>query len=253
MHDKIFDNFPKNRATRDTNTHLAYIKSNVRRYMDEHDLSANEFAKRAGVSPNTIHSILYKGIDDCKLSTAIAIAATIGIGVDELANTGAMPDMSLESVQISRTLPQYRIEQIRRFIRWQKFVDEREKQHLGKFIDVMNMDYNRGHLIETLDFERVEISEFPDDIKAITFKGMRMPCDDYIEFYRAGDVILLSNDRMPRRRERCLVRYYERIFIVHRDYDNGVWGYRGIRDSLIFVPEEEIEYLFGRVVGVKHT
>ena len=250
MRDKIFNDLAQNSATCGTNTYLINIRNNVRKYMDEHDLSANDFAKKSGVSPNTIHSILYKDIDDCRLSTAIAIAATIGIGVDELANTGAMPEMLLESIKIARSLPAQTVQLIRRYIRWQKQMYDAHKNSPAKLIDVMNLDYTNNHLRTTGDIQKVDISDVSDDIKSRVFRGVRIPCDDYLEFYNENDILLLADDREPRNRERAVISYYGRVFIVQREIRNGVMGYRGLRNSM-FVTKDEVEYYFGYVVDVK--
>lgn len=240
-------------VTRDTKKSLYYIRENLQKFLNEKDLSHNEFAELADLSPHTVHSILHKkDLDDCKLSTAIAIAKAIGIGVDELANTGALPDASLESVMIARSLPAHLIDLIRRYIRWQKKEYERFENYPGKLIDVMDMDYVDAHLRATNHFEKVDISEFDRDIKSIVFRGMRMPCDDYYQYYREGDILLISSIREPRARERCLISYFGRIFIVQKAKKDGVPGYRGIRDEEAFIPESDIDYYFGYVAGVKH-
>lgn len=239
-------------ATNDTKCSMYYIKNQILRYMELHDMSQDEFAEYAGISTHTLHSIIYKGLDDCKLSTAIAIAKAIGIGVDELANTGAMPDISLESVRISRNLPEHVQLLIRRYIRWQQSMHEKFKNHPGKFIDVMNLDYENDHLKTSNDMEKVDISEFPTDLKAKCFRGVRIPCDEYIEFYRENDILILADDRKPRGRERCVILYFNRVFIVQKATQDGVNGYRRIRDTTFFVPENEVEYYFGYVAGVKH-
>lgn len=240
-------------ATNSTKSSMYYIKNQVLRYMEIHNMSQDAFAEYAGISSHTLHSILYKGLDDCKLSTATAIARAIGIGVDELANTGALPDASLESVQIARSLPQQTIELIRRYIRWQQAKHEKFKNYRGKIIEVMDMDYEDDHLRTTNHFEKVDISEFDEDVKAIVFRGMRMPCNEYIQYYHEGDILLISASRQPRARERCMILYYNRIFIVQRDRKDGVNGYRGIRDEDAFIPESDIDYYFGYVVAVKHA
>ena len=242
----------KNCVRDGTKNSTYYIKNHVLRYMEVHKMSQDEFAEYAGISSHTLHSIIYKGLDDCKLSTAVAIAKAIGIGVDELANTGALSPFSLESLQIVRSLPKHTVELIRRYILWQKAKYEKFKNYHGKIIEVMDLDFVDNHLMTTDHFEKVDISEFSPNVKAIVFRGMRIPCEDYIQYYSEGDILLLAGDRQPRARERCLILYYGRVFIVQRDKKNGVLGYRGIRDEEAFIPETDIDHYFGYVVDVKH-
>ena len=103
----------------DEKTHADYLRDNVRKYIYDNDMTLQEFAEKADIPFNTLQSVIYKN-SDCRLETAISIAKAIGIGLDELANTGAMPDLSLESVRISRSLPPNIQLLIRRYIRWQQ-------------------------------------------------------------------------------------------------------------------------------------
>lgn len=252
MQNEIFDENSKNNVTHDVKrTHAYYLKENIKRYVEENDISYAEFAEKADISFNTLQSIIYKNFD-CKLETAISIAKAIGIGVDELANTGAMPDLSLESVRISRSLPNYIQVLIRRYIRWQKSMYEMQKNKPEKYIDVMNLDYENDHLITTNDIEKIDISEFNEDIKAKVFRGVRIPCEEYSEFYNENDILLLCDERKPRNRERCVVLYYNRVYIVQKEIRDGIPGYKGIRGTAAFIPETDITYYFGYVAGVKH-
>ena len=232
-------------------SHTDYLRETVRQYMSDNDLTIYEFAEKADISSNTVQSILYKETG-CRLETAIAISKAIGIGVDELANTGSLPDETLTSIRKTRSLPEYRRKLIRRYINWQYVLEEKNRDGKHKIIDVMNLDYENEHLRPTDDIEPLDISEMPDDIKAKVFRGMRIPCEEYIQFYRENDVLLLCSDRPPRARERCIILYYDRIFIVQRENRNGLLGYRGIRNAEVFVPEDEIDYYFGYVAGVHH-
>ena len=242
----------KTDATCGTQCYTYHIKKHILHYMHEHDLTQDEFAEYANISTHTLHSIMYKSIDDCRLSTVIAIAKAIGISIDELTNAGTLSDLPLLASEASRTLPSYIVELIKRYIQWQKNKYEKFKDSKGKFIDVMDLDFYDNHLHTTDHFQKVDISEFSADVKSIVFRGMRIPCDDYIEYYREDDILLLSAARLPRARERSLILYYNRVFIVQRDKQNGVPGYRGIRDEAAFIPESDIDYYFGYVVGVKH-
>ena len=240
-------------VTNHTKPPIYYVRENLLRYMGEHDLSAYEFSKLADVSVHTIHSVLYsKTLEDCKLSTASRIASVMGITLDELANTGLFPDKSLESVRICRKLPDYIVERIRRYIRWQEAEYNRSDKK-EKLVDVMNLDYVNDHLLSTNDIEIITISEFSDDIKSKVFRGMRIPCEDYAKYYDEGDILLLASERPPKFRERVMIQYYGRIFIVQKDIKDGVHGYRGIRNLDSFIPESDIDYYFGYVAAVKHV
>lgn len=248
---KISKDKKENCIKKNAKSHTDYLRENVRRYMDEHDLTVHEFAEKADIPYSTLQNILYKDAG-CRLETATSIAVAMGMGLDELANTGAMPDESLESLRIVRKLPEHIQALIRRYIRWQEAMFLKLKNHPAKYIDVMNMDYTNEHLRTTNDIEKVDISEFSTDIKAKVFRGMRIPCNDYIEFYRENDILLICDERKPLNRERCLILYYNRVFIAQRDVRDGVHGYKGIRGSSVFIPDNEVTYYFGYVCGVKH-
>ena len=235
----------------DKKSHTDYLREAVRKYIDENDLTLAEFAEKADLPTNTLQSMIYKETG-CRLETAIAISKAIGIGLDELANTGSLPDETILSIQKTRSLPEYRRLLIRRYINWQYVLEGSNRDGKKKIIDVMNLDYVNDHLFPTDDIEPYDISDMDDDIKAKVYRGMRIPCQEYIQFYRENDVLLLCDDRQPRSRERCVVLYYGRIFIVQMERRNGIIGYRGIRNAEVFVTQEEVDYYFGYVAGVKH-
>lgn len=220
--------------------------------MEEHDLSQDEFAEKANISSHTLHSILYKNTDDCKLSTAIAIAHALGISVDELAGIKTI-SRGLSMIQMARKLPPHTIDLIEKYIKWQKDKHEKFMNYPGKLIEVMDLDYVDAHLRATNHFEMVDISEMDRDIKSIVFRGMRIPCEDYYQYYHEDDILLLSTIRPPQARERCVVSYYGRLFIVQKHKKDGVPGYRGIRDEEAFIPETDIDHYFGYVAGVKRA
>lgn len=248
----IFSDLTEKSVTQDTKNFMYFLRGNIRDYMAQNDLTADELAEKAGISEHTLHSILYKAGEDCKLYTAIAIAKTMGIGVDELANTGAMTDDALEAVKTVRKLPQNIQVLIKRYIKWQQSMHEKYKDTRSKIIDVMNLDYENDHLVTTNDFEKVDISEFSEDIKAKVFGGVRIPCEEYAEFYNENDILLLCDERKPRNRERAVVLYYNRVYIVQKTIQDGISGYRGIRSTTAFIPETDISNYFGYVAGVKH-
>ena len=247
-----FDVLDQKCATHGTKNNMHALRENIRDYMYAHDLTVMELAEKADISEHTLRSILYKESDDCKLHTAIALAKTMGISVDELANTGAMEDVAIEAVKTVRSLPKNTQILIKRYIRWQKDMYDKSKNYPAKYIDVMNLDYFNDHLVATNDIEKVDISDFPEDIKAKVFTGVRIPCDEYAEFYDENDILLLCDERKPRNRNRCVVMYYNRVLIVQRDTKDGVSGYRGIRSSTSFIPETDISHYFGYVAAVKH-
>lgn len=246
-----FDDLNGKSVTDGTKNAMQYMRENLREYMRIHDLSADEMAEKADISAHTLHSILYKDLDDCKLHTAIALAKTMGVSIDELVNQGSINDDAIEAIKTVRSLPKSMQILIKRYIRWQKEMHEKSKNSPAKYIDVMNPDYFNDHLVVTNDIEKVDISEFPDDIKAKVFTGIRIPCDEYAEFYNENDILLLCDERKPRNRNRCVVMYYDRVLIVQKDTKDGVNGYRGIRSSTSFIPETDISHYFGYVAGVK--
>lgn len=237
----------------DTKSSMYYVRENIRDFMYRNDLTENEFAEKVGISENTLRSILYKDMEGCRLQTAIAIAKTLGIGVDELANTRAMTDDALDAIKTVRSLPKNTQVLIKRYIKWQQAMHEKHKHTNAKIIDVMNLDYENDHLITTNDFEKVDISEFSEDIKAKVFGGVRIPCEEYAEFYNENDILLLCDERKPRNRERAVVVYYNRVYIVQKAVQDGVSGYRGIRSTTAFIPEADVTNYFGYVAGVKHN
>lgn len=248
---KISEIIGENNVEKNVNPHTQNMVNHIQQYMSEHNMSASAFAEKADMSFNTLQSILYKK-KDCRVETAIAISKVLGIGMDEMLNTGSMPDATLLSIKKTRSLSEHRRLLVRRYIDLQCTMEKLEQGTKSKNVIVMNLDYVNDHLCLTDDFCTVDISDMSEDIKPLVFRGMRIPCTEYIQFYRENDILLLGAERKPRSRERCVILYFNRVFIVQRDYQDGVWGYKSIRNSEIFITEDEIDYYFGYVIAVKH-
>ena len=60
-----FNDLTEKSVTQGTKNFMYFLRENIRDYMAQNDLTADELAEKAGISEHTLHSILYKGSEDC--------------------------------------------------------------------------------------------------------------------------------------------------------------------------------------------
>lgn len=87
---------------RDTEKAELYVARNIKALKDNINIrrqedSLEKLAEKSGLSLNTLRSLLYKDIQDCKLSTVIAIADAFDTTIDELIGR---PDRALRKLHV---------------------------------------------------------------------------------------------------------------------------------------------------------
>jgi hypothetical protein len=237
-----------------TNNEDSYMKSfrkNLDMYLSQSDITIRSLSEDADIPQNTLNSILYNNTSDCHLSTAISLAKALNVSLDELIGANTINNITLESLQICRNLPDNILYLIRWFIRHQEKIynDVANKE---RYINVMSPEYmGNGNLKVVYDFTQVNISNISDDIKHKVFLGIQLPCGNYMPTYSPYDILLIANDRNPKQNENCIVICRGNMYIGKRVVVGNSAKYYSIRDGKFRVNENEIDELVGYVAGVK--
>jgi len=232
--------------------YMSSFRKNLQMYIDDKNISLASISEAADISPETIKTLLYGKANDCKLSTAIAIARALEISVDELVGAGTLDPVVCESIQITRNLP----ERLVYFIRWAIRYHERqlnEKIITVKAINVMTADCtNAGNLLMTNNFDLIDFPDLEDYIRYKAFMGIRIPCNNYMPVLSEGDVLLLANDRNPLQNEMVVAETKGFIRIVRRKEEvvDGVKKarYYSIRNGQFIADEDSFDEVVGYVV-----
>ncbi len=247
--DEILKNLPKHFVTNDTD-YMTAFRHNVLLYVSEEDITIQDLAEWSGLPVDTLKSFLYKGLKDCKLSTAVSLAKALGVSVDELIGAGTVEGLTQESLSICRHLPEHALHLIRWHIRHQDFLYNQTHQD-RIIISVMDVVcQHNGNLELTNDYEPLDITDMSRDVTSKVFFGIKMPCDHYMPIYSHYDILLIANDREPMNHEHVVLLFNGVLGIARRKKENGVVNYYSIRDGKFRRSENDRMEVLGYVVGV---
>lgn len=232
------------------------FRTNLRTYVDEKDISLENISEQANISVETLKTLLYGKSNDCKLSTAVALARALEISIDELVGAGTIDPMVCESIQITRNLPDMLVY----FLRWAiRYHEKMLKEHkiTTKAINVMQPEFtSAGNLVLTNNFDLVDFPNLPDAISYKVFMGFRIPSDTYMPAFAEGDILLLANDRNPLQNETVLVssKGYAKIVKRKEEYVDGckVAKYYSIRNNSFLTTEADADDIIGYVAKTIH-
>lgn len=236
--------------------YMSSFRTNLLTYINEKDITLSDIADAADISVDTLKTLVYGRASDCKLSTAVALAKALNLSVDELVGAGTLTPMMCESISITRNLPENFVYFVRWSIRYQERM-LREKKASKKAINIMWAECgNNGNLKMNNNFELMDISDLPDDVRHKIFMGIRIPCEHYMPVFCEGDILLLANDRMPLQSEKVVIvnNGFVRIVKWKEEKDesgNKRTAYYTIRKGEFMAYAEEVDDLIGYVVDVK--
>ena len=234
--------------------YMVSFRENLRKYIDHKEISLSDIAEEAGLSSETLKSLVYGDSKDCKLSTVVALARALHISVDELVGCGTISPVMCESIAITRNLPSNFVH----FVRWAIRYHERcihEAKVSKKAVNIMIAEETGEHNITiNNNFELMDISDLSDMIRPKIFMGIRIPNDNYMPLVSEGSVLLLANDRKPLPSENVVVISGGFLWIVKREEEKTPNGtkvyYRSPRDSRYRYDADEIEDILGYVAKI---
>ena len=234
----------------------AVLTANLRHNLDVclkySDITIHELAESAGISFDTLKNLLYQNSKDCKLSTAALLAKAIGVTLDELIGLDTFSEENMDCISMFREMPEH----YQYFIRW--FIHRQYELSNGGFrqgrktVPVMNLEeHPDGTLHISSDFESIDITDIPQNIKPQIFMGIKTSVDHYMPHYTPYDILLIANDRYPKPSEDSVIIYGDNVFIVRRhSCGNGHYEYLSIRDSRFRCSESDIDNVIGYVALV---
>ena len=232
------------------------LRANLLMYVAQPDITIKNISDASSVSIDTLKSLLYGKVTDCKISTAEKLACALGITVSELIGSHSVDSITLKNVANCRILPEHQLYLVRWFINRQVAMVMENKEKGNKIISVLKPSLQNGSLKMTNLMEPLCIDRLPDHIKANVFLGLELSCDHYMPYFSPYDVLLIAADREGRNGELCVVIYYENIFIARKHiYEkNGKREveYLGLLDSTFRVKEADVDSKIGYVVDVFH-
>lgn len=228
---------------------MSAFRRNLYKYIDDKEITINDISERADVPFQTFISFLYGKSNQLRLDSVVKLARALDISVDELIGAGTVPEITRESLAMCRDLPDNDLYLVRWYIRHLHNLNSRTEPN-KRFLSVMNVVCNgNGNLKMTTDYSRMDITDLDPEIKGKVFFGINMPCDHYMPKYSPYDILLIANDRPPRRNEHALIQMNGILHLSKRIIDRDRVMYYSIRDGKYRVDESDIEELVGYVAG----
>ena len=257
----MFDNELLNSLTRkmvaNPKNYMESFRSNLFVYIDNRKITLSEIAEEAGISVETLKTLVYGKGTDCKLSTAVALARALHISVDELVGAGTLTPTMCESISIVRNLP----ENFVYFVRWVIRFNERmlaEHEVTEKAINVMLPECcHDGNLRMTTDFDVLDVSDMPNDKRHKVFMGLQIPCEHYMPSFAPSDVLVLANDRRPLQGEVVVIvnNGFIRIGKWHEEKQpdgSKLVSILTVKRNSLMAYLSEVDEIIGYVVEIRH-
>lgn len=248
--DKKLAEISKNLVT-NNNDFMTSYRANVFMYLKEKELTIDELATISTISVETLKTLLYRDVQDVKLSNAIKLAKTLNVSIDELVGAHTLHDLTKESLAMCRNLPENDLYLVRWFIRYLTSLNEKtepNKRYISSIIPTLN---NNGDFEVSSNYEKIEITGLEEPLRSKVFVGCRIVSDYYMPHYVPGDIILIANDRPAKPNENVIVRAGKCLFIVKRFVENGVAKYYSIRDGKYRIDADEVDELIGYIAFTK--
>ena len=232
------------------------LRENLLMYVAQPDITLKNISDASCVSIDTLKSLLYGKVTDCKISTAEKLACALGITISELIGSHSVDTVTLRNIANCRVLPEHQLYLVRWFINRQVTMAVENKTRGNKIISVLKPNLRNGSLKMTNVMESLCIDHLPDNVKANVFLGLELRCDHYMPYFSPYDILLIAADREGLDGELCVVIYYENIFIARKHiYEkNGKTEveYLGLLDNTFRVKESDVDSKIGYVVEVYH-
>lgn len=223
------------------------FRQNILKYAEINNMTMVDVANKSNIPINTINSFLHKISNDMKVSNVARIAKALGVSIDELIGSDTLHDLTKESLEICRNLPENDLLLVRWFIRCLADLNSQNEPN-KRYVSVMlpELDHN-GDWKLISKFEKVEITDLKEPLRSKIFIGFKIISDYYMPYYFPNDIILIANDRTARPNEHVLVRVGDYVFIVKRIVENGIAKLYSIRDGKYRIDESEVNEMIGYI------
>lgn len=226
------------------------FRQNLLYYVGKNNMTMVELANKSDIPINTINSFLHRISNDMKISNVAKIAKTLNVSIDELVGADTMHDLTKESLDMCRNMPENDLRLVRWFIRCLTDLNSKTEPN-KRYITVMLPEKdNHGNYKLVSRFEKVEITGLEEPIRSKVYIGFKMFSEYYMPYYFPGDILLIANDRPAKSIEHVVVRAGDYVFVVKRLVEDGVAKYYSIRDGKYRIDESEVDELIGYVAHV---
>lgn len=227
------------------------FRNSLLNYVGKRDETLAGVANKSGVPINTINSFIHKTSNDMKASNVAKIAKVLNVSIDELIGTDTLHELTKESLEICRNLPDNDLMLVRWFIRCLADLNSQNEPN-KRYVKVMLPEEdNDGNCKLVSKFENLEITGLQEPLRSKIFIGLKIISGYYMPYYKPNDIVLIANDRPAKFNEHILARVGNFIFIVKRISENGVGKLYSIRDNKYRIDESDVDEIVGYIAEIK--
>lgn len=236
----------------DQQNYMDSLWHNLNTIMDYAQITTQELSDASGVPIGTINSILYgKKRSDSNLSTILKLSRALGISIDELVGCNTLSTGERTALAKCRNLSERSRYLIDWFISFQYDRVRIEKETHKRIITIMIPEFIGGtDLYPTMEFDTLDISDYPANIKSKVFLGIKLQTDVYMPTYTPYDILLLANDRPPRDSEKVVIKYRDKLYIARKIQLDDQAAFLSIRDGYFKIKETEIDSYMGYIAAI---
>lgn len=231
------------------NETISWIRYNINRFLAENNMTQKRLNDLTGLPTSTFNNLLYGNLTDCKLSTAITIARTLGISLNELTNAGTIEEVVQKHMIAIRSLPDHAKYHCRWNIEYYVELYKEQDKMENKIISVINPLLTNDCMMKISNFySECDISGIDADIKDKVFCGLKIRNDLYMPYYSPYDTLLIAYDRCSKPNEHVVFVKNDNIFIAKYLYHK----FYNIFNGEYWCSDEDITKILGYVTYVIH-
>lgn len=229
------------------------LRQNVDTLMDIYGYTISETAEKANIPLERFKAFFYGKSDECRLSTAVKLAKLFNLSVDEISGAETVSNDMEEYINMYKSLPDYSKYLVKYFIKHQNNIYQNREIVGQKIISVLKPQCVDSYLQTTNVTEELCIDHLNESIKSKVSLGLKIPCEHYMPIYGPYDILLIAADREAHNGERCVIERNNHLFIVEKKIylkdGEKRSDYVSLMNSKFTVPDTEIDYKLGYIVG----
>lgn len=222
------------------------FRANLFVLLEEPGVTIQKLSEAAGVSYDTMRSFLYTDRNNFKLGSAVNIALSFGLSIDELVGAGTITDRERLIIQSMRTLP----DAVCYYYEWAFKAMVRRCEGLrpeSKVVPYLLPSLLPDGNVKPANVTEVyDISMLSDALRSKVKMALQLPCDSYMPKYSPYDILFIANDRLPRSSEDAVIIYNGFLWLCNINGDEVL----SIRDRSFRCCLDSVEELVGYIAAV---
>lgn len=173
---------------------IKILKKNLKGIIKDKKVTLSAMAESAGISEDTLRSMVYGNAKDAKLSTVVKIADSLRCTLDELIGRNIYTKKEKDIMDQIKTLPRETLNLIDKLVKFEKESllnnSKTNKEFVTMFI--LNGCMKDGMYYDGASIELLDISEYPQVLKRDVSVAVKVLSNQLEPICHMNDVILLT-------------------------------------------------------------